>query len=247
MVKETGRFYARHCAVTNPMDASELRNAFIHSASLVDRIRRFPAERLAMIDAGQSPIGTHKGPKAVIHMIPFQSFDPGFHIDWASVRDRVWLRPLGAIRINNPSYRFNFDGKLSVSQDGKELHGYLQLFTDGILETIDVYGMTPLPGQTISVAFEENLVKFLDQYFKSLEVLGVGLPLAIAYSWIGVHGCRVENHNHCAGPELIDRDDLILPEEVINRVEQDVPASQRRILDTIWRAAGFEYPQRAQP
>ncbi len=134
-LKGHDKFYARNAAGKYPVDVTELRSLFSQSEALADRLKRFRHERLATIRAGESPLGPNASGKLVLHLIPLQSFEPGGLFDLSNLQEDFELQPLYA---RGSSCRHNFDG---VSKTATSPHvgtyGYLQIFRNGILETVD--------------------------------------------------------------------------------------------------------------
>lgn len=71
------RFWARRSNGKGQLNVPELRAAFLRSDVVAERIRRFRFERMAEIRARQTPLPITEGGAAVIHVVPFSSFDLG--------------------------------------------------------------------------------------------------------------------------------------------------------------------------
>lgn len=147
MVKYKGasRFYARNSNGKYQMDVGEIRRAFAVSETLSDKLRSFRFDRLANIEAGETPVALPNEPKIVVQVVPIAAFQAATAIDLqATRRSKQWdaLLPLGASHT-----RFNFDGILAYqtavhqtaygyAEQGPTLR-YLQLLRSGIVETVD--------------------------------------------------------------------------------------------------------------
>lgn len=72
MVKFRGasKFYSRNADVT------EIRNAFLLSETLADKMKDFRTKRLGKAIANELPMKMPDGPKAIMHLIPFSAFNP---------------------------------------------------------------------------------------------------------------------------------------------------------------------------
>ena len=134
------RFYSRNSRGKYPLDVGELRAAFLGSAQLTERVRNFRLERLARITSGDAPAPLPGTAKLILQIIPFRAFEPGAQFDLTSLRKD--LAPLFSSGYNSP--RYNFDGLLTGDErydpqrDQPYAAGYLQVFRNGIIETVNV-------------------------------------------------------------------------------------------------------------
>ena len=97
------RIYGRNSGGAYEYSVEELRVVFTASASALDRIRAFRAERLAKIDAGEAivPLINNNG-RLVIHLVPLSAFGVGNQIDLTksfAVQDD--LRPINSMGRNS--------------------------------------------------------------------------------------------------------------------------------------------------
>lgn len=72
------KFYARNSAGKYPLDVSELRTAFNASQTLIEKINKFKTERIIELVSNNTPIPFSNGAKLILHLIPFESFDPTY-------------------------------------------------------------------------------------------------------------------------------------------------------------------------
>ena len=59
-------------------------------------------------------------------------------------------------------------------------------------------------------------------------------------SLLGVKGYKIPERDLYDEGEAIDREDVILPEIVVEKYEIEPAAELRPLLDTLWNAAGFQ-------
>jgi hypothetical protein len=246
------RFYARNSAGKYPLDVGELRTAFALSETTTERIRLFRAERLGKIVAGETPVDVGgSNAKIVLHIIPFNAFDPSIRIDLTSLeQQQSWsLRPLDG-RVQHQ--RYNLDGLLNYSPvySQPSTYSYIQLFRNGIIEMVETSmlrrGREDGPLCIPSINFEKGVLEVLPAYFRIQKLLGVAPPLLIMLTLLGVSGYTMAVSHRLAFPGEreypIDRDVLVIPETIVENFDAgiDAPATvMRPIFDSVWNATGW--------
>lgn len=239
------RFYSRNSAGKYPLDVSELRAAFALSETTSERIRNFRAERLSMIVAGETPVAVGEGPKIVLHIIPFDAFDPSAKFDVASlVRDSRDSR-LKPIYTTDSDYRHNFDGFLTYELLPRPPCSYLQIFRNGSIEAVEVHIMRKVEDKRyLPSSYEVELLEALPRFLSIQKQLGVEPPLFVMLSLLGVSGYTMWLNRPGFPSRLydrynIDRDTLLLPENVVESFERDLAEVMRPIFNAVWNAAGL--------
>jgi hypothetical protein len=239
------KFYARNSAGKYPVDVTELRNLFAQSEALAERMKRFRHERLAAIQAGETPLGVGSWPKVVLHLIPVQSFEPAVTFDLSQLRNSVnRLRPFQA-----PSwdYRYNFDGFATFTTDHQQgtPFSYLQVFRSGVVEAADRfmldYSQKPERRYIPGGYFEQTIATSVRDYLSFLVDMEVQPPVFVALSLLGVQGYEMGAPGHFpfARPRLIDRADLILPEVAVEDPDVESLSLLRPVFDILLNAAGW--------
>lgn len=238
----TFKFYSRNSAGKYQLDVAELRSLFALSETTAERIRNFRLERLGRIVAGESPVLANNNPKTVLHIVPARAFDPAVRFNLSGViRDVGATQPIGAGAWN---HRYNFDGFLSYSQGQEGVFTYTQLFHHGSIEAVQASFIEarkqeyPIRTTAIENAIVENLLR----YMKTQQSIGVEPPLFIMLSFLGVGGYRLGGSDKIWGSDghPIDRNDLIIPEVIVEEFGLDPYRVMRPIFDTFWNAGGFE-------
>jgi hypothetical protein len=233
------RFYSRTSAGKYPLDVSELRAAFALSETTAERIRNFRIERLGMIVAGEAPVTLDEGPKIVLHITPFGAFDLAAKFDVASLaRDYTDYR-LNPIYISGSDYRHNFDGFLTYELTSRPNCSYLQIFRNGSIEAVEVHILCEGGDQRLIPShYEAQLLEALPRFLSIQEQLGVEPPLFVMLSLLRVSSYAMWLTRHGPPPRIyddhpIDRDTLLLPENVIESFECDPAEVMRPIFDAV--------------
>ncbi|MCJ7507274.1 MAG: ATP-binding protein [candidate division Zixibacteria bacterium] len=243
--KGSSKFYSRNSRGKYQLDVGEIRGLFLLSETTAKRIRDFRVERIMTINAGESPIRLVGSSKNVLHIIPLGAFDPSIKFDLSMVVDRhlPLVAPISSIK----NYRYNFDGLLTYdSNDSSSAYlGYCQLFRSGIIESVDTYLLKSENNSNPyipSVEYKKELLRVIQNYLSLQLQLGINPPVLVMLSLLGVTGYTLAT-NHLmlpvAGRNIIDRDNLLIPEVVLNDFNEDVGKAIKPVFDVIWQAAGW--------
>jgi len=243
MVKRNSRFYSRTSSGKYPLDVHEIRAAFALSEALPEQIRRFRADRLAKIVAGETPIQLNDGAKIILHIIPVCAFDQRKVYDLSTIeRNPTELPPIWA---SGWSHRYNFDGLLTYDQPRSEptAYSYVQLFRNGIIEALDI-SIIQAGGESKSLSrgYEEDLLRAVKTYLGVQKKLGVETPVYVMLSLLGVCGYTIGGCSSVysrRGQHPIDRDTLIIQEVIVEAFDCELADIMRPAFYTVWNASGW--------
>src|ERR1043166_665283 len=148
------------------------------------------------------------------------------------------------------SPRHNFGGLLSFAQYESSCYSYLQLFRNGSVEAVNTTLLKKAeredlpPEQYIYDAYEYQVLETVKRIMSLQKELGIEPPIFAMLSFLGVKGYEMSFSGISSLEEgrKIDRDDLILPEEVIESYDADLSSAMQRIYDVVWNAAGYSRP-----
>lgn len=233
-------FYGRNSAGAYQLDVAELRQAFTLSDTVIERIRSFRANRLLALSSNEASIRLKEGALIVLHLIPLQAITSDFQIDIASDSHTLRsIRPLGASGWN---HRINLDGRLNFRNASEgESYGYAQLFRNGIIETVAVEELWDGKKIIASQAYEEYIIEALQSYFPALSDLGISTPAYVFLSLLGVKDYafavnprKLWRENHQA-----ERDNVLLPEIVVEQWSDSPELIMRPAFDMVWNAFGL--------
>ncbi len=189
--RNTNRIYGRNSAGAYEFSVEELRVVFTSTASALDRVRAFRAERLAKIDAGEAiaPLAQNCG-RLVVHLVPSAAFGLENQIDLQRAHSaQSLLRPMQSMGF---SPQINFDGFsiLSHGSDGK-CWSYTQLFRNGAIEAVKVRVVSDLQQGSLfipSLDFDRWIFECLPKYLSAQQLLDVPPPIVLMISLQGVRG-----------------------------------------------------------
>jgi hypothetical protein len=241
--QEHFKFYSRNNGGKYALDVVELRAAFALSESQPERVRRFRDERLARIVAGETPLHLKEAPKVVLHILPVSALTSGSYIDIHRLHDDYKGLRLPCFTPGAPfQFRYNLDGLLSWdSQSEREPHfAYAQAFRNGAVEYVDTWTLGgDLQGVLPANRIEESLIRGLRDYLRIMSGLDILPPLVVMASLLGVRGYRIVQNKPLATCPPIDRDDLLLPDVMIEEMGDEADRLLRPAFDALWQAAGW--------
>ena len=243
MTKHDGRFRSRTESGNYAMDVQEIRNAFTSSEALPERIRRFRANRLNRIVAGDTSVPISRGGKIVLHIVPVSAFLGGGPRDIARMEGSLRLR-LPLINGYLDDWRYNLEGLLAIGHMGntRRASSYTQLFRDGSIEAVDS-SMLEADGDRLlipSVDYESQLLDRIQKYISLVGDLGVDPPLLIMLSLVEVAGYELDTARrlHVGQRPVIDRDTIVVPEVLLEKYENNMGRVMRPAFDIVCNACG---------
>ena len=127
-VKGNARFYARNNAGAFELDVPQLKQAFLLSETVAQRIREFRADRIAVVSGSRAPVRLKNGLRVLLPLLPLSSFTTSLALPVDEYAD-LWqrLKPPGTDGTGSIDYHLNFDGVIGMS--GTEEGGYKAVFT----------------------------------------------------------------------------------------------------------------------
>jgi hypothetical protein len=232
------KFYSRSSNGKYPLDVDELRSAFIASETLTDRIRDFRVNRIAKIIANETPMPLLDNPKIVLHLIPLASFSTAQRFDIDTIAsNRNVLRPIYCRELYS---KYNLDGLLAYGplREGKS-HSYVQLYRNGIIEAVEALLLAPHEkGLYIyNIEVEQETITSLEEYISVFKSLTVEPPIFIFLNLLRVRGYIMAGQRSRTS-YAIDRDNLLLPEIVIESYDDEPAHVLQPCFDAIWNACG---------
>ena len=236
ILKGHDKFYSRTSIGKFPMDVNELKLAFTITENIAEKIRNFRIDRISSISTGST------APKAVIHLIPLNSFSkgeynlPSLPNDWRIISKLIpmWCYSHGC--------HYNADGLRVFCHPRDQFGSYVQLFREGIIEATVVSYSNNNEKNIHSIYNEEEIVSYISQYLEVLNELNVDTPIFIFLTLTGVKGYKMprRSSNLSTDETKIDRDVLLLTNVVLENYDNKVENLLKPIFDAMWNACGFE-------
>lgn len=240
----TSRFYSRDSRGKHQLDVSEIRAAFLASETTAERVRDFRADRLAKIVAREGAVPLEDGPKVVLHLAPISAFGSAEKYNLHVLHGHPKMETIPG---QAGWDRWNFDGyvRSNYIEAAGKCFAYVQAFHNGIIESADTYCLSSDLSQRdkgiSSHYFERKVLGAVQTYLSLQAELGVSPPILVMLTLLGVKGYAMlapyrGYYDRMDGE--IDRDDLLVPESLVQSFEYDLGEVMRPILDQVWNAAG---------
>ena len=127
------RFYGRTTNGKYELDVTDLRNAFLFTNTVNEKIAGFRAERIIALETGRSLVPVAPGPKLVLHCMALEAFagQPQHNVLALSIQ------PMYAARLSGYGMRVNFEGAICIGS-GSPTPAYTQVFRNGVIEAVRV-------------------------------------------------------------------------------------------------------------
>jgi hypothetical protein len=219
---------------------------------LPERIRRFRDERLARVVANEGPAVLADGPKLVLHLLPISAFNGIGSVDIElAAKESSGLRPLLA---SSCDFRYNIDGVLTFRtvQNSGTCQSYVQLFRTGSLEAVSSQFVADQRAAKLFPAWviESDLIARTRDFLSVFKRLQIATPVVLMLSLLGVRGHYIPGATFGDHPASFDRDDLFLPDVLVEDIENPTEAILRPVFDAMWQASGwrkcFNYDETGQ-
>jgi Putative DNA-binding domain len=242
-VDQVNRFYYRHSAGKDIMNVAQLRAAFALTTRLEEQVRRFRDERIKAIKNGtDGRLTPPPAPTVVVHVVPFESLRAGFTLDLEATMKiaQGGLLPLGT---GSNGHVYTLDG-IFCFDDLPTCNVYTQVFRKGIMETASRRLLAHPHGKKLIPcgAIPRDVLGFVRSAIAFYQRISVPPPFVVMMSIIGVQGFEFATSTELGVgyyTHRVDRDDLVLPEVLVQDVTTSPTDLCRPMFDTLFNAAGF--------
>jgi hypothetical protein len=243
------KFYRRNSNGKYPMDVDELKVAFLESSSLIERIRNFRKLRVYDIKAGETPypLLSHSS-CIIIHILPLSAFNTSYIINSDTLLEIKEGKHSDSFSPFYPSgwtHRINLEGVVLYSQMNDNIvRTYTQLYRSGIVEAVESsilsYG-GKAESKTMPMYFiEDKTMEYVGNTLSFLTKFDFQSPFYVFLSLIGIKDFAVSKpkDRYFLEIEPISVEDLLLPEVIIESINDNIQHKFRPIFDMIWNASG---------
>ncbi len=233
------KFFGRNSIGKFPMDVDQIRDAFLRTSGLIDRIRTWRMDRISVIESGRLPLVTDVSPRLAAHLIPLESMASPNQLNAKSLEaKREYFSPSPGQRISL-SRRVNLDGYLNaVASEDSVCPAYCQIFRSGCIEWVET-GILSRSGSIRGDWVESIIVKTLGKMLEGLQELGIQGRIAVFVSLLRVRGASMHlNVRHLGRVCSVEHEDLHFPEVLIDSPSRSLGRDLRPIFDSMWNSCG---------
>jgi hypothetical protein len=246
--KNLSRIFGRNSAGKYQLDIGQIRAEFRARESEYERVRRFRAERIGRVVAGETPIPIGHGPKVIFHGLPVTTGDGPWSRLMSTEETQIsdLLPPLGG---SASSWRFNLDGFVTYTiRPDPDRDGYAQIFRDGGIEKLSggLIGLTRREGSPPRDFFygfhvEEAAINAFASNQRCWTHIGVEPPVIVGLCLTGIMGVQLRSSpdSFRNEPVAFDRDPLVIPEIVVEDLSRPAHEILRPLFNLLWNAGGW--------
>lgn len=219
-------------------------------------MRKFRAERIDGIVAGNLPVSLIRPPSFVFHIIPASIINPSSSIDLVAFEKNRYGVP---ILETTCKYRINDEGILAYGKQWSDSPGIefcLQVFDNGVFEIIYTQFLDR-NDKLIDHFYEYYLINELTVYLRLEKTLGMSPPFFATLSLLNVKDYimdfqsgyfqKIGDPSKNIGFAKFDpkrqtpitKNNLLTPETKIDGFDCDPAKELQPIFNRIWRAAGW--------
>lgn len=243
----TDKFYSRGSNGKFKLDVLEIKNAFLASETVLNKISSFRSERINKILSGEAPIDLGNGGKIIIHLVPISTFQRREDYDLRHViRDVNQLKTFEGF---SSGARHNFEGYISYAYNERhnnEGHNsYLQIYRNGIIESTSGSVLTERNGNKVLHAtdFERKFIWHIESLTKILSLLEIEFPVILFATLMDVKGSILATRDgnfFWDGPVILKPNTLDFPNILYDEIGAiTIPSSFVEWFNLLYRAFGY--------
>lgn len=167
-----------------------------------------------------------------LHFIPASAFGAPTTIDLAEARRSALLLPLYP---TGAELHFNIDGVLAAGEGSRST-----LYRSGIVEaaSAQLIDRDVIPSYALAL----NCVEALDRYRRLCRKLEISAPIFVLATLFGVRDRKfavsAERWTGDYYTPMFDRDDVSLPDVVLENLDTPATLTLRPMFDALWQAVG---------
>ncbi len=238
--QKTFRFWGRGSNGKHPLDVDELRSIFSLSEAAAERIRNFRVERIARIDAGETPVPITDDPKLCFHLIPLSAFAAAPMMELRRFTENPAAMVPGT---RTSTHRHNIDGFVVHQPEKAKADWYTQVFRNGIVEYVDCVVIGEKEGiWSLAAKHIENLlIKYCRKLLPLMEAAEISPPIIALLTLTGFSGVKFITSGIFGNDSgsAIDRDPIFVPDALIESYSIPVEQALRGVFDAMWNASGW--------
>jgi|GEM_PF-5968514 len=194
ITKGTKNFYTRGAAGKVPMDAADVRNAFLSAGAVEERINAFVDQRLEIVASKKGALPLANKGNAILHILPVSAFQRPIRFPMDELKKQHdFLRPMSTSGWDD---HVLLEGYAQGGGDENgEIYTYALLFRDGCIEATCNCANRPTDKYPKGLFNEGHVIDqifdHMPGYEKALEGLGIYPPFFMSISVLNCSGMTV--------------------------------------------------------
>jgi hypothetical protein len=249
------KFFIRGDGDNNEMSVSELRNTFIFSQSITERIQNFRLERLHKLVSDNTPVPLTKRQrgKMMLHLIPLQSFTENTMLDVNSdeISEILKSKLFEPIESHGDFSRYNLEGFVrygNIDTTGGT-YSYVQFFRNGVIEAVFGACLEEKDGSFVYGYIKNKVLEYGYNYLELMKKLNIIPPIYALLTFYDIKGSTL-NLGKVWGPNFMgsenfkfEKELISLPEVVINDFvsnENELESIFKPVFDVLMNAFGLK-------
>ena len=234
---QQNKFHIRKQNGKFPMDYLQIRDGFLQSSIIQNKIKHFCDLREQALLDHSTPLAITDHQSLMLHIVPISTFSRSVSTAKQLKDDQFALRPIFS---SSMSEKVNIDGLVRLH--AQNIQSYAQVFWDLTHEFADSLCVTPFGNnkEIFSVTIGRAVCRSVKRAFDNMARLGVGGPKAIILRLNGVQGIPLSNGGdpYFNNDHPFDRNRVLIPD--ILEDGNDHLKVTAQIMEKVANAAGFE-------
>lgn len=235
------RFYVRNSKGKNQPDVDQLRQLFLGSEGIQQKIQYFRDSSISRVMNRDTPVPFHFSPSLAIHVIPYSIYKNSDNFSIPELRNLLnYFKPYGVE--HNLSEKINIDGLVLFPPDtsSSSYRAYTQIWRNGCVEAISELPICNTFKKVISNELKKYILtsyRFLDGF----KALNINSSVVFFISLLQVRNYpldQTQNNNLFFDREIIKLSDLVI-EDISGLDESMFKNLLKPVFDEIANAAGL--------
>lgn len=210
-------------------------------SDIYKKIENFRNERIEKIKSNNAPVTlTNTKTKTIIHVIPLKSFNEDCYYDFDEISNNYNI--LQPIYGRPEKTKYNIEGVARTTFGEDSFNSYAQFFRNGIIESVDGF-LLSYQNAIPYLNYEPIIINAIYNYIKTLTKLELPFPVVVFISLIGAKGLEMglkQHQRYFSQDSKIEKDDLFLPEIILENNDKPLELVLKPCFDMIWNACGLK-------
>lgn len=220
-LKNDNRFYVRNSKGKGEPDVDQLRQLFLGSEGIRQKIQDFRDSRISNLINRDTPVSCPYFPLLAIHVIPYSVYKNSDNFSIPELRNHLsHFKPYGVEQ--NLSEKINIDGLVLFPSDTSSsgYRAYTQIWRNGCVEAVSELPISGTVKKILSNVLE-NYILTSYRFLEGFKALNINSAVVLFVSLLQVRNYpldQVHNSDLCFDRDIIKLSDLVI--EDINGLDE---------------------------